>query len=169
MTGGSAYAVEGRAAEVLDFLLDFVEAQLLPQLDRDDRISVKTEMSIVSEAITDIQSLVRARMDRLRDGDLKGLEGRTITCPACKEWALVVDRRELRCLLCMFPWEQEAYDLPLQYAAAVLKSRNLGHENLAVECSVCASQALMSGVYVADAPEAARPFCLRCGSDGKQA
>ncbi|MFD8951577.1 hypothetical protein ACFV0B_22260 [Streptomyces xanthophaeus] len=86
----SAEAVEARAATVLDFLMNFVDKELLPSLSADERAEVHHDLSEVREALTSIHAYVTRRMNRLRGSVLKDKPQAVLTCEDCQQDALLL-------------------------------------------------------------------------------
>ncbi|MFG2947562.1 serine/arginine repetitive matrix protein 1 [Streptomyces adustus] len=90
----NARAVEARAGAVLDFLIHFIEDQLLPYLDEPEATETERSLDCLREGLNNINSYVRERMNRI-GGELKaeGVENCTIECVSCEEMALVLQPR----------------------------------------------------------------------------
>ncbi|MFK4600485.1 serine/arginine repetitive matrix protein 1 [Streptomyces pristinaespiralis] len=88
----NAYAVEARAGEVLDFLIRFVDTQLMPYLGLEEQQETKRSLRSLRQGLGNINSYVEKRMNRI-GGELRDerLENITIECPACEKVALVLD------------------------------------------------------------------------------
>ncbi|MET7621783.1 serine/arginine repetitive matrix protein 1 [Streptomyces sp. NPDC001450] len=87
-----ARVAEARAAEVLDFLVRFIDDRLVPYLhDGQEKAQAEAMLASIRGGLTAINSFVRERMNRL-GGELKseGVENRTIECPECEQLALVL-------------------------------------------------------------------------------
>ncbi|MFF5893930.1 serine/arginine repetitive matrix protein 1 [Streptomyces globisporus] len=87
----NAQAVEARAGEVLDFLIHFVETQLMPYLDEAESRETARSLGELRDGLSNINSYVRGRMNRI-GGELKAeaVENRTIECPDCEKLTLVL-------------------------------------------------------------------------------
>jgi hypothetical protein len=132
----SAQAVEARAGRVLDFLMRFLDAELLPLLQGAERARAEQDMAPVAEGVKNISSYVSRRLDRLR-GELPGLESQTIECPACDQMTLVVTPGHGRCRFCNWEWDDAgSYAWYLKPAL----------------CPDCDNQALLEGLSFADTP-----------------
>lgn len=99
----SAFAVEARTADVLDFLLEFIQAELLPTLDAAEASAVAVDLERLLAAAAEIRSFVKTRMDRLRP-ELEPVRSMTTQCPACGKWSLVVDGEDNTCRFCQTSW-----------------------------------------------------------------
>ncbi|MFD7555171.1 serine/arginine repetitive matrix protein 1 [Streptomyces sp. NPDC059835] len=88
----NALAVEARAGEVLDFLIRFVDTQLVPYLGPEEQQETKRSLRTLREALGNINSYVEKRMNRI-GGELRDerLENITVECPACEKVTLVLD------------------------------------------------------------------------------
>jgi hypothetical protein len=156
----SAAAIEARTAEVLDFLLHFVEEQLLPTLGSDEQAEVNASIVTAYENMSEIRGLVEARMNRLQP-ELEPLKDRTVQCPFCKQWALVVDGdgvRRLRCRCCMGEPLQSDLFGPFTW------SPGQQDDDLADDCPQCGAHTLLSRTHLADAKDTPRPFCFECAT-----
>ncbi|MEW1699294.1 serine/arginine repetitive matrix protein 1 [Streptomyces sp. NPDC091278] len=87
----NARVVEARAGEVLDFLIRFVEKELVPYLGSREAAGVTESLADLREGLNRINSYVRKRLNRIV-GEMKaeGAESRTIRCPDCEQLALVL-------------------------------------------------------------------------------
>ncbi|MCX5426170.1 hypothetical protein [Streptomyces sp. NBC_00078] len=99
----NARALEARAGRVLDFLVRFLDEILLPDLDRDEKNTVGTDMIHIRNGLEHIHTYITQRMRRLR-GEMRGQEERTIVCPTCGQLALVADRTQNGCRFCGTSW-----------------------------------------------------------------
>jgi hypothetical protein len=165
----SAPAVESRTVEVLDFLLDFVRSQLLPTLDANpvthpEGEHVRAALETLQETLNGIRSFVTARMTNLRP-QLDPLESRTIECPGCLQWAVVLgyypEAWAATCLFCDRSWTYDT--LPNEYASTVLfRSWDEGEPVAIVECPQCGNE-MVRGVRTAVAPNTPIDLCFACG------
>ncbi len=161
-----AEAIEARAALVLDCLLDFIDQHMVPvreAMDDDDRFTVLFGLDRVREAMTEIREFVKVRMDRLLNAELRGLKSSTVQCPACEQWALIIDGRTPRCLLCTREWEADD-GLPSWYASATLGiTWRRADPDPFEACPQCGEEALIACALLADAPGKPRRLCFHCG------
>lgn len=160
----SAPAVEARAADVLDFLIRFVDQHLLDSLDADARQEIDEDMRRVRDRLTGIRAYVRSRMERLR-AELSESSARTVECPHCGQLALVVDGIRNECHFCPRVWLD--FDmLASRYASDVLyfSLRDIadGGEDPRMECPDCDSETLVLGVRTAACPEGGVNICFSC-------
>ncbi|MCX4458514.1 hypothetical protein OOK58_42130 [Streptomyces sp. NBC_01728] len=154
----NAGAVEARAGEVLDFLMRFLEDELLPLLDGPEHKSALLAMVPVMEGVRNISSYVDLRLDRLR-GELKGRESRTIRCPNCEQMTLVAAPGGGACHFCGESWPSDE----------LLASDYLGGpaqlEALARACPQCDAHTLVQGVVFANSPRGNDLwFCFCCAA-----
>ncbi|MFJ9703504.1 hypothetical protein [Streptomyces fradiae] len=163
----SAYAVEARAAEVLDFLMSFVHEQLLPSLNDAEARKIKAEMRPVAPRVREIESFVKARENRLR-GALKDRQEHTLECPFCGKWAMVVGDgyNHVICHFCDFMWE-DAGQAVLDYGKSRLDGstpmRDMSSFALS-ECPQCGKWGLIDeNAVVAASQEYLRSLCFACG------
>lgn len=101
-----ASTIESRTALVLDFLLDFVHDQLRPKLSGTDLAHLDEQMEIARRGLSQIQALVKARMDRIQPA-LDGVAQWTLRCVTCGRWAVVADGRRPACRFCGASWDSE--------------------------------------------------------------
>ncbi|MEV6730653.1 hypothetical protein [Streptomyces sp. NPDC051364] len=113
----SAAAVESRAADVLDFLIRFLDEELLEKIDADQRAAIADNMLEVRSGLGSINGYVTIRMDRLRIV-LKDVADHTVQCPDCTQFALHVDGAANKCLYCPRPWKVD--QLAVAYATKIL-------------------------------------------------
>ncbi|MFM9709117.1 hypothetical protein [Streptomyces galilaeus] len=86
-----ARAVEAKAGEVLDFLIRFVDEELLPRLGPEERKEVERTLRELRGGLVNINTFVKERTNRIR-GEVKKEDAgnRTIRCPDCDQLALVL-------------------------------------------------------------------------------
>ncbi|NUL02550.1 hypothetical protein HRW07_04675 [Streptomyces lunaelactis] len=92
-------SVEARTAEVLDFLIRFLDEELLPRLDEQERERVEDDVQFIRSGLTRIRAFVKQRMERLMDKLAPHWE-RTLQCPDCRQWALVARGGPTQCFFC---------------------------------------------------------------------
>ncbi|MFZ4248201.1 hypothetical protein ACOZDF_23345 [Streptomyces griseoincarnatus] len=174
-----ANAVLTRAADVLDFLIRFLDEHLLPGLDADDEEAVTEDLEVIRTGLTDIGSYVTSRMKRLEESGLKEHEALTVRCPDCQLYALVVDGITNNCLFCPRSWPDpeelaRAHDnvfgnFPAPgdpWEATLTECPDCNSWTLALEAETAAS----NGVPVAlcfncgEVKNSAMEQCLRCGT-----
>ncbi|HLL36645.1 MAG TPA: hypothetical protein VK545_22810 [Streptomyces sp.] len=153
----NAYAVEARAARVLAFLLDFIHQQLHPALSSEAHWVMNT-MDVLRLKLSGIESLVKERMKEL-SGELAPLAERTVICPVCRQWALVVGEDSPTCRFCLNEW-LDPLDAVADYGWMVL-----GEDNFAVgECPICGREgAVVVGGSVAETKSEDVGLCFQCG------
>lgn len=150
-----ARAVEARAAEVLDFLVRFLDEQLLPALSEEDRQHTTRDMRTIRDGLSRIQGFVTRRMQRLRAG-LEACRNRTVACPYCDRWTLVVTDDpddDSECRFCTARFDTLAYILHVDtrsYAAFR-------------PCPGCDNNTLVCGALTAAAPDVPVDLCFSCG------
>ncbi|MCQ9134574.1 hypothetical protein [Streptomyces hilarionis] len=147
-----ARAVEARAVEVLDFLVRFLDEQLLPALPDEDRQRTTQDMWTIRSGLSRIQGFVNQRMQRLR-AELEPHQNRTVACPHCDQWALVVADDNSKCRFCTV--RTDALDYVLH--------RDIGSNASYRRCLSCDNQTLVCGVLTAAAPDAPVDLCFSCG------
>ncbi|MFB7781903.1 serine/arginine repetitive matrix protein 1 [Streptomyces vinaceus] len=155
-----ARVIEARAAEVLDFLVRFIDDSLVPYL-RDDQEKAKVHKTLarIRGGLTAINSYVRERMNRI-GGELKSedVENRTIECPACEQLALVLCASDLAaCRFCAHLWDPEE-----------LLSYFIGHGQEEPSelntCPQCEEQTLGWAVRVRSDPTKPIHVCFSCAT-----
>ena len=149
--------VEKQAASVLDFLMRFVEEQLIPQLGEEQIASLQEEMSLVRHGVRKIGTYVETRRARLRN-ELKERADRTVQCPSCHEWALVVDQ-DSKCHFCSRAWDsgQLAYAYEESF-----ESGSIADEVSSGDCPKCWNRTLIIGVRTAAARDQRIDMCFTC-------
>ncbi|MGW1395699.1 hypothetical protein ACWD6Q_29025 [Streptomyces nigra] len=150
--------VEKQAASVLDFLMRFVDEQLIPELGEEQIASLQGEMNLVRHGVRKIGTYVETRRARLRD-ELKERADRTVRCPSCHEWALVVDQEDSKCHFCSRAWGsgQLAYAYEESF-----ESGTIADEVASGDCPECWNRTLIIGVRTASAPDQRIDMCFTC-------
>lgn len=144
---GNARAVESQAVEVLDFLIRFLDEELLPLLPSHE----------AEQSTTD--------MERIRAG-LEPIRERTVQCPDCDQRAFVPDRERNRvhCQFCSAV--RPADDGAIAYAVSVLGRDPMSPDlfgMMAVEvCPDCNDECPVPGAKAAAAPDDPVYFCFAC-------
>jgi hypothetical protein len=162
----SAYAVEGQAAKVLSFLLDFLEEYLVQdygETPHPDTLSVRASLGRTRTRLGRIDSLVKARMGDVTAG-LKdeGLLSRTIQCPACRQYAVPVIGEETKCRFCNAGGRRG--ELLVAYAKDVV-SAGVAYELYCPSCleiDTVAHPTVLVGVRTAASPDADVALCFEC-------
>ncbi|MFI5774339.1 hypothetical protein ACIA74_38735 [Streptomyces sp. NPDC051658] len=147
-----ARAVEARTAEVLDFLVRFLDEQLLPALSDEDRQRSTQDMRTIRGGLSRMQGFVTRRMQRLR-AELEPHRNRTVVCPHCDQWALVVADGDSKCRFCTVRTDTIDY---------VLRG-DTGSNATFRRCPGCDDHTLVSGVLTAAAPDVPVDLCFSCG------
>jgi hypothetical protein len=161
----SAPAVEARAARVLDFLISFLDDELRQELDDGQAAGFDKDMLHIRRGLNSIRAYVKSRMDRLR-GDLEGMEDRTVACPACGQFALVIglEHDSAECYFCPRLWD-DVEALVDDYTFGILRVYTRPGDpepDPADECFSCGMEALVLGAYTAAAPERPVNICFNC-------
>ncbi|MER8156886.1 hypothetical protein [Streptomyces sp. NPDC094472] len=167
-----AAAVKARAAAVLDLLLSFVHEHLLSgDIPSDDELLVSESLSFlqVQQGLNTIHAYISTRMQRMRVALEQVLE-RTIRCPECDQWALVVDDRDAKgnflCQFCREIWPS-ADDLAMDYEGSLSGEprwvQTAWGGLMTPPCPACGSEAFVERAHLADAPEQRRCLCFHCG------
>ncbi|MGW5442726.1 hypothetical protein [Streptomyces asiaticus] len=161
----NARAVESQAAEVLDFLIRFLDEELLPALPASEAERAKADMEGIRGGLSKIQGFVKKRMQRIRAG-LEPVRDRTLQCPDCDQWALVAEPNQERVPCWFCGTSHETGDAALMYSVFVL-GRDPGSADLfghmAVEsCPDCGGESLVIEAKTAAAPEEPVYFCFAC-------
>lgn len=151
----SVYAVEAQAALVLDFLLNFIHRELRPALSKEGPF-VETTMDQLRTRLLHIKALVSQRSARIEE-ELKHLVDRTVECPECGQWAIVLGDEPLSCRFCMTEWDAP-HELAVWY-----KEVNSGGEIF--PCDSCNHYAVVMRAEVAKNRNASTPICFGCAAD----
>ncbi|QKZ20337.1 hypothetical protein [Streptomyces chartreusis] len=162
----NAAAIEARAAAVLDFLLVFLDAELLPGLDAAETAVAEATMNVVRSQLRGINAYVDKRTNDIRPG-LAPLTAVTVECPECAQPTLVAGDGQPACRFCLLAWLDPA-GAALDYAWIVRgqtpDDRIEGLLPVQV-CPTCEEEALvLEAATVAAAPDTVR-LCLGCGTD----
>ncbi|WP_328380640.1 hypothetical protein OHB13_38125 (plasmid) [Streptomyces sp. NBC_00440] len=157
-----ANAVLTRAADVLDFLIRFLDQHLLPDLDADDEAAIADDLEEIRTGLTRIASYVTSRMERLKENDLKGHEDRTVSCPDCQQLALIVDGDTNSCLFCPRDWT-DPLELASTYDNAFGYSPAPGdpYEDTLVDCPDCDTPTLVLEAETVTSGGSV-PLCFNC-------
>ncbi|MEU2516535.1 hypothetical protein [Streptomyces syringium] len=150
--------VEARAASILDFLLAFVYDHLLPELTQEEVVGIAFHLDGVAETVRGLQSFLTKRRNRLK-GELKGCQDRTIECPSCGEWALVVGEPSAACRFCHSQWTNW-FTAAFRYLHGPLEEEYHGE---VWDCPDCNGSGC-DEVRVAAAPDAPQSLCFDCGT-----
>ncbi|MFD8609524.1 hypothetical protein [Streptomyces sp. NPDC059631] len=156
-------SVESRAAEVLDFLIRFLDENLLPALPEEEADAAQTDLERIRGGLVEIEGYVKQRLQRLKP-ELEPFLDRTVKCPGCRQWTLVVESaqrqgapRNSRCRFCQMA--QEAEDIAIVYSVELLLCQPV---KAVGNCPHCEVESLVNGVCFAVDPDAPVAFCFQC-------
>ncbi|MDV6289332.1 hypothetical protein R2F25_20565 [Streptomyces sp. UP1A-1] len=155
----NAYQIETRAARVLSFLLTFIHHHLYPQLTSEEDLElVEDRLSRLRERLSDINALVTNRMNDL-SGELAPLADRTVQCPACTQWAVVVGEPSPECRFCLEWWG-------VPHGAAMHYGSTAVSEDFAdlAPCPNCAKDLVVLGARVAHNKSTSIALCFGCAA-----
>ncbi|MFP1628870.1 hypothetical protein ACLB9X_27685 [Streptomyces sp. 5K101] len=155
-----ARAVEARAAQVLDFLVAFVHDHLLPALPKSEADELDKQLYIIRSSVRRMQAFSDTRRKRL-SSELDDHKPRTVQCPDCSEWALVVGEGwvKLSCRFCHTTWRDPG-DLLIYYVLL----HGVEPDDVSEVCPNCHQLGLLVGcTLVADAPGDLATLCFGCG------
>ncbi|WP_079408411.1 hypothetical protein [Streptomyces sp. 3211] len=153
----TAEAVESRAVSVLDFLVRFLDSELMPRLSGDDRDAIRLDMGTVRSGLNQIDSFVTQRMNLLRGNELKGQKDRILQCLECLQDALVIGPARAICHFCSD--QHEGTEAVLNF---VLGS---GSSEWAEKCPHCDARALIQDVQDhLPLPDTLAGFCFACAT-----
>ncbi|MFI8265308.1 hypothetical protein [Streptomyces sp. NPDC085665] len=158
----SARSVESHAVKVLDFLLAFVHTELLPALSPDEVRKVAGTLETVGEDVRTIQSFIKRRLNRLK-GELRAVQDKTVECPSCDQWAMVVGGQEGEptCHFCHQNWG----DRGANGAADLYQWARTEDSEVIEPCPTCGVKALLLDcVQVAADPLTRCSLCFGCGT-----
>jgi hypothetical protein len=152
-----AYAVEARAGRVLDFLITFIHEHLHPALSS-DAYSVARTIETLRARLGRIEALVTDRMRRL-SAELARVVDRTVLCPDCRQWALVVGSGNPVCKFCLQDWS-DPFDAAFNYVI------NLGEDDHSLEqCPACGNDStVVTNLPVADDKQVDIALCFHCAT-----
>ncbi|MFE9427742.1 hypothetical protein ACFYNO_32815 [Kitasatospora sp. NPDC006697] len=158
------YVIEANAAYVLEFLIHFLNTELVPRIPLPDADTL-LDMAALEEGLNEVRGYVTGRMRRLRP-QLDLVRPRTVQCPSCDQLALVVgDEEAAHCLYCHY--QREADEAAMSYAEDVL-GRNWhsvaqGGPDPVACCPTCDLNTLVTGALTAAAPDSPVDLCFHCG------
>ncbi|MFE4599438.1 hypothetical protein ACFRKE_01110 [Kitasatospora indigofera] len=161
------FAIEANAAQVLEFLVHFMESELRQHLS-DSTDEVNHNLGQIYEGIDEIRDYVKARMRRLAP-ELDPVKTRTVQCPYCDQLALVVgegDGEDVRCLYCRYQGRPDA--AAWTYGEEVLGRTGWsepvrGGPEPVEDCLLCDDLALVCGAVTAADPKTPVDLCFNCG------
>lgn len=151
----SGPATEARAGRVLDFLVGFLDEQLLSTLDAAvvDRLE-RDYTGRIRSGLGEIRAFVKNRMNRLRP-ELDPWSPRVVQCHQCNQFALLVDGQANRCHFCGIDWGEHA---------APSLAGVLGTFGTPVRCPGCGENELVRGVVTAYSGEEVH-LCFACSEE----
>ncbi|MER6253546.1 hypothetical protein ABT224_19545 [Streptomyces sp. NPDC001584] len=162
----NARAVESQTADVLDFLVGFLDDELFPRLSAEERDAVEVEMERIRGGLQQIKAFVKKRLQRL-NRELAPLTSRTTECPTCANWTYVAAEaatpasRRVACKFC-------GRDDPPGVAATLYGTQVLGLNPFEVRvtemCPACRDDSVVAGVRTAAAEQQPVYFCFRCAA-----
>ncbi|ARE79450.1 MULTISPECIES: hypothetical protein [Streptomyces] len=155
-----APAVEVTAAQVLDFLVAFVHDELLPALPGPEAAEAAADLESVGTKVRGITSYMAARLKRLAD-ELKDAADRTVMCPVCDQWALVLGNPALvmDCRFCHTTWPNAVLALEEYYEVNLLDAN-------VQDCPECTQHTLVvESVGTVAVPGASSSVCFCCGTN----
>ncbi|SFH06929.1 hypothetical protein [Streptomyces mirabilis] len=159
-----APVIEVRTGKVLDFLIHFVDDELLPRLGHREKTEARETLGQLRGGLASINTFVRQRSNRIRGEVTKaGAENRTIRCPECSHFALVLGEAAgpasepagATCWFCTTRWEQE----DLLYC---FRADDRDEPSELNSCPRCREWTLGWGVQVLSDPEKGVPFRFAC-------
>ncbi|MFJ7947371.1 hypothetical protein ACIQ6K_27525 [Streptomyces sp. NPDC096354] len=170
--------IEARTAEVLDFLIRFLDEVLLPKMREDserlteDVDQLAEDVDGIRRGLTKIRGYVEQRMERLKD-ELAPLKERTLQCPNCRQWALVVRGGLTSCWFC--PADVDPQLTAWDYADNILRlpwrSPPQTHDQFSQPaspptdaCPDCGIDTVVQGAVTAAAPDRPTSFCFNCAA-----
>ncbi|MFF3959131.1 hypothetical protein ACFYY1_38955 [Streptomyces sp. NPDC001890] len=167
----NAYAIESRAARVLEFLITFIHQHLIPGLDPAEARGVERDMDSFRLQLKGIETLVKQRMNNLRS-DLAKVADVTVKCPDCEQWAMVAyDSKDEgpSCLFCHQVWPDNPESAAVNYAWIILGQDEHsdfqdGGDPPVVDCPECGVCALVPDAVTAAGQPGATPLCFSCGT-----
>lgn len=164
--------IEARTAEVLDFLIRFLDENLLPELQEEERDRVEDDVEFIRAGLARIRAFVKQRMERLKD-ELAPLKGLTLQCPNCRQWALVAGGEEgTLCLFCpatldpkLTAWDYATNILRLPWRSPPPTNSLFSQPATPPidPCPECSEEAVVAGVVTAASPDRPTTFCFNCG------
>ncbi|MFJ1957791.1 hypothetical protein ACIOGT_32400 [Streptomyces microflavus] len=158
-----ARAVEARAADVLDFLMSFVHAELVPASTvlpgAAEHDEIQDGLAYVRSKLSTLQSFLKRRHNQLRP-DLEKLLDLTVQCPLCMQWTVVIGSGggPLSCRFCHHSW-------PSAEIAAVDSGLTWNEYCNLADCPICGESAVLVDIAtIASAPTHSQSVCFACGA-----
>ncbi|MCE7051934.1 serine/arginine repetitive matrix protein 1 [Streptomyces purpurascens] len=158
-----ARAVEAKAGEVLDFLIRFVDEELLLRLGPAERQEAERTLRGLRGGLANINTFVKERTNRIR-GEVKkeDAENRTIQCPDCDQMALVLGETAdsdaepaAPCRFCSSRWEPEEL-------LSFFRAEGQDEPNELNTCPQCGEWMLGWGVRILNDLVGEVSFCFAC-------
>ncbi|MCB5178258.1 serine/arginine repetitive matrix protein 1 [Streptomyces antimicrobicus] len=177
----NAKTVESTTAQVLNFLIRFIDEHLLPLInDEEERRNALTDLERIRDGLHLIQGYVDERMRDLRPA-LGPVRACTVQCPECRQWAFVAgddwvkaragdpparidDVYSVCCRFCEATMNPE--EAAHMYSWAVLGREWTADDDSGVpsRCPVCREDVLVLGACTAADQAASVDFCFGCAS-----
>ncbi|MFD0261929.1 hypothetical protein ACFVH7_27105 [Kitasatospora indigofera] len=157
------FLIESNAAQVLEFLVRFLDAEVMPHMAPPDW-GVAEDLYLIREGLKKIRIYVKARLGRIRP-QLEPMKSQTVRCWSCRQFAMIVGvENEARCLYCGEQGSSEgmAMSYTLQLVGVEHIVRNSGRAE-SPECPTCQAKALVRGARTAAAPDSKVNLCFHCG------
>lgn len=156
---GKTRAVEAQAIEVFDFLLHFLDTQLVPALPESHRRAVTAEMEEPRRHLCTLQSFMTKRMQRIRV-ELERCTDRTVYCSVCSQWALVFGDRQASCRFCGTGGGWPVDEIALEYSLRLQD----GYRPNRWACPECGHEgAQVCRAVTAAIPDKPVDLCFACG------
>lgn len=157
-------AVQARTLPVLDLLVGFVNADLLPYIGESaEAWSAEQQMDQVRAGFRHLTDFIELRMQAVR-GQLTGYEHATAACRSCGQFAVVLDggAHDLTCLLCGRQYgtgEHAAWEFIGSCEHISITEGGSGLNG----CGSCGASAVIS-TPLAYSPESDTWICFMCGA-----
>jgi hypothetical protein len=162
-------AIETRIIDVLDFLIQFLDDELLPKLDPTERQQADSDRDWIRNHIMNMRSFVDTRLKRLKD-QLEPHKDRVLVCPYCTQWTLLAGDPPV-CRLCAVP--EHAQITAEDYATEVLghawrPQPSEGRPFVPAPsppvdpCPGCGAMTLVRGAVTLAAQNRPTNFCFTC-------
>ncbi|MFI8392447.1 hypothetical protein [Streptomyces sp. NPDC085540] len=155
----NAYRVEAGTARVLGFLLTFITQELRPVLTS-EVMEVGEAMYTLRTKFSSIKSLVKERMNSL-SGELRHVAGRTVVCPDCRQWTLVVGETPVFCRFCLQTFEPVIM-AEADYILEVIGESGRREHRVCPECVGFGH--MVVGARTAKDPDTDVALCFQCGA-----
>jgi hypothetical protein len=178
----NAQTVESTTARVLNFLIQFFNGHILPNLeDNEERRSALADMERITAGLHMIQGYVEERMRDLAP-TLGPVRASTVQCPECKQWAFTSagdwpkvfaadpkasaeDVYTVHCHFCgisLNPMEA-AYTYAMEILGGYRHSID-DSDSLPEECPECRADSLVRGANTAKSFDYPVDFCFGCAT-----